>query len=211
MKGLFVTMEGVEGSGKSTQIALLKDYLQTKGRSVDVTREPGGTPIGEAVRTVLLDPANDAMDSMAELLLYEAARAQHVAQLIRPALDRGAIVICDRFSDSTTAYQGAGRGLSKEDMDRLHGLATRGLVPDLTILIDLPVAEGLSRAKRYRDGDRIELEPEEFHERVRQAFLRLAKDEPDRVKIVDGLLPMEKVAEEIRSHTEAMLSRSAYA
>ncbi len=211
MKGLFVTMEGVEGSGKSTQIALLKDYLQTKGRSVDVTREPGGTPIGEAVRTVLLDPANDAMDSMAELLLYEAARAQHVAQIIRPALGRGAIVICDRFSDSTTAYQGAGRGLSKEDMDRLHGLATRGLVPDLTILIDLPVAEGLARAKRYRDADRIELEPEEFHERVRQAFLRLAKDEPDRVKIVDGLLPMDKVAEEIRSHTEAILSRSAYA
>jgi dTMP kinase len=211
MKGFFVTMEGVEGSGKSTQIALLKDYLQTKGRSVDVTREPGGTPIGEAVRTVLLDPANDAMDSMSELLLYEAARAQHVTQLIRPALGRGAIVICDRFSDSTTAYQGAGRGLSKEDMDRLHGLATRGLVPDLTILIDLPVAEGLARAKRYRDADRIELEPEEFHERVRQAFLRLAKEEPDRVKIVDGLLPMDKVAEEIRSHTEAMLSRSAYA
>jgi dTMP kinase len=210
MKGLFVTMEGVEGSGKSTQIALLKDYLQTKGRSVDVTREPGGTPIGEAVRTVLLDPANDMMDSMSELLLYEAARAQHVAQIIRPALDRGTIIICDRFSDSTTAYQGAGRGLSKEEMDRLHGLATRGLVPDLTILIDLPVAEGLARAKRYRDADRIELEPEEFHERVRQAFLRLAKDEPDRVKIVDGLLPMDKVAEEIRSHTEAMLSRSAY-
>jgi dTMP kinase len=151
------------------------------------------------------------MDSMSELLLYEAARAQHVAQIIRPALDRGTIIICDRFSDSTTAYQGAGRGLSKEEMDRLHGLATRGLVPDLTILIDLPVAEGLARAKRYRDADRIELEPEEFHERVRQAFLRLAKDEPDRVKIVDGLLPMDKVAEEIRSHTEAMLSRSAYA
>ena len=209
MRGIFITMEGVEGSGKSTQISLLKDYLQSKGRNVEVTREPGGTPIGEAIRRVLLDPANDAMDSITELLLYEASRAQHVAQLIRPALERGAVVICDRFSDSTTAYQGAGRGLSSEEMDRLHGLATRGLIPDLTILIDIPVAEGLARANRYRDSDRIELEPEEFHERVRQAFLKLAKGEPGRIKVVDGLLPMDKVAEEIRGHAEALLSQYA--
>lgn len=207
MKGAFITMEGVEGSGKSTQIALLKDYLQTEGWIVEVTREPGGTPIGETIRNVLLDPENDAMDSIAELLLYEASRAQHVAQLIRPALDRGAIVICDRFSDSTTAYQGAGRGLSKEEMERLHGLATKGLIPDLTILIDIPAPEGLARAKRYRDSDRIELEPEEFHERVRQAFLDLAKAQPGRIKIVDGLQTMEKVAEEIRMRASTMLAQ----
>ena len=121
----------------------------------------------------------------------------------------GMQVIGDRFSDSTTAYQGAGRGLSSEEMDRLHGLATRGLIPDLTILIDIPVAEGLARANRYRDSDRIELEPEEFHGRVRQAFLKLAKGEPGRIKVVDGLLPMDKVAEEIRGHAEALLSQYA--
>ncbi|HNV21192.1 MAG TPA: dTMP kinase [Candidatus Hydrogenedentes bacterium] len=194
MKGAFITLEGVEGCGKTTQMTLLRDRLETEGRRVLLTREPGGTPIAEAIRDILLDPANTALSPVAELLLYEAARAQHVAERIRPALDEGAIVICDRFADSTTAYQGAGRVLPGDAVRNLHRLATGAVWPDLTIVLDLPPEEGLKRAAAARTRDRIEREPLEFHQRVRREFLRIAESEPERVKVVDAAQTPEAVA-----------------
>lgn len=205
MKGLFITFEGIEGCGKSTQVQKLKEHLEAHGHRVDLTREPGGTPIGEAIRKILLEPANTAMTATTELLLYQAARAQHVAERIRPALEQGTIVLCDRFVDSTTAYQGAGRGLPLHEIERLHGLATANLAPDLTIVLDLPAEEGLKRAMNAREFDRIEREAIDFHREVRQAFLRIAESDPQRVKTIDGLLPIEEVAGQIAALVEPLL------
>ena len=207
MTGRLITFEGIEGCGKSTQIARLERYLRDRGFRVDVTREPGGTPIAEAIRDVLLDPANNAMVSMTELLLYEAARAQHLHERILPALERGVMVLCDRYADSTTAYQGGGRGLSRGMLRTLHDIATNGRWPDLTIVLDVPVAVGATR----RAGtalDRIELEASAFHERVRQAFLDIAREEPHRVKIVDGAQPVERVTEAIVREVEPLATAS---
>ncbi len=203
MSGLFITFEGVEGGGKSTQATLLKDYLESQGCAVLQTREPGGTAIGEAIRGILLDPKHHGMAPAAELFLYEAARAQLVAERIRPALDAGNIVLCDRFFDSTTAYQGAGRAFVHETLEPLHALATGGLRPDLTLVLDLPIAEGLRRAARTGAPDRIEQEPLEFHERVREGFLALARREPDRVIIIDAARTVEEVAQDIRAIVDA--------
>ena len=194
MKGFFITIEGIEGCGKSTQIALLREHLEKRGHAVEVTREPGGTPLAEAIRGLLLDPANDAMAPTTELLLYSAARAQHIAERIRPALEAGCIVLCDRFADSTTAYQGAGRALSADIVSTLHRIATQGTWPNLTIVLDVPAEEGLARASRRTPSDRIEQEPLAFHERVRAAFLQLAEQEPARVKVVDGTASIDAVA-----------------
>lgn len=200
MKGRFITFEGIEGCGKSTQVERVKRYLETGGHRVEVMREPGGTVISEAIREILLDPANGMMSSTTELLLYEAARSQLVAERIGPALERGAIVLCDRFFDSTSAYQGGGRGFEDRLLEELHLLATGGLAPDLTIFIDVPVETGLSRATKDRPLDRIEQESGAFHESVRGAFLRLAADNPERIKTVDGALAPEAVEAEIRKH-----------
>lgn len=208
MKGAFITIEGVEGCGKTTQLALLKARLEAEGRAVVVTREPGGTVIGEAIRELLLDTANHAMRPVTELLLYEAARAQHVEERIRPALDAGKIVLCDRFADSTTAYQGAGRVLPADMVRRMHEVATGGVWPALTIVLDVPVAVGLERAARARRRDRIESEPEQFHARVREEFLRLAEREPGRVKVVDGTAPVEAVSEQVYALVSAALEKS---
>jgi dTMP kinase len=208
MKGIFITFEGGEGCGKTTQLALLREYLESRGRTVEVTREPGGTPVAEAIRALLLDPANTAIGATTELLLYEAARAQHVDERIRPALDAGRIVLCDRFADSTTAYQGAGRCLPPEIVGRLHEIATRGVWPQLTIIIDLPVEEGLRRVRQYRDSDRMELEAVAFHERVRDGFLALSRREPDRVRIVNGAQSIEAVAADIRALVDPLLEAS---
>jgi dTMP kinase len=197
MKGAFITLEGVEGCGKTTQMAMLRERLEAAGRRVLLTREPGGTPIAEAVREILLDPANAGLSPVAELLLYEAARAQHVAERIKPALDEGVVVVCDRFADSTTAYQGAGRTLDMNTVLHLHRVATGTVWPDLTIVLDIPPEEGLKRAAAARSQDRIELEPLEFHRRVREEFLRIAESEPERVKIVDASQPPETVAEKV--------------
>lgn len=205
MSGLFITFEGGEGSGKSTQLERLERHLEARGSRVVTTREPGGTPISEAIRSMLLDPENTSITSTTELLLYEAARAQHVEETIRPALEEGAVVLCDRFYDSTTAYQGAGRGLHGDDLDRLHRLATRGLVPDLTILIDIPVEEGLRRASARRKHDRIEQEPLAFHKSVRKGFLALAEREPERVEVIDGMLSVEAIADTIARRVDALL------
>lgn len=205
MSGLFITIEGIEGCGKSTQIRLLKSHLESRGRVVEVTREPGGTPIAEAIRAILLDPANSALSPTTELLLYEAARAQHVDERIRPALEAGNVVLCDRYADSTTAYQGAARGLPAASVDALHTIATRGTWPRLTIVIDVPVEVGLRRAGHRGASDRIELEPVEFHERVRAEFLQLAEREPDRVKVVNGVESENAVAEVINCLVDAVL------
>lgn len=205
MNGLFITFEGGEGSGKSTQIERLEAYLKARSCLVVTTREPGGPPISEMIRSMLLDLQNTSITPTTELLLYEAARAQHVQETIRPAMEAGAVVLCDRFCDSTKAYQGAGRGLRREDLELLHGIATGGLVPDLTFLIDIPVEEGLRRAGGRGRHDRIEQESMEFHEAVRNGFLALAQEEPERIEVIDGALRVEVIAERIASRVDRAL------
>jgi dTMP kinase len=198
MSGPFITFEGGEGGGKSTQIGLLREYLKSEGHEIVVTREPGGTPIAERIRTLLLDPENTALTPLAELMLYEAARAQHVGELIAPALEAGKIVLCDRFCDSTVAYQGAGRSLSGESVYALNELATHGLMPDITLLMDLPPETGLNRAKGDAQGDRIEKESIDFHTRVREGFLLLAENHPERIHTIDALKSVEEISITIR-------------
>jgi dTMP kinase len=203
VKGLFITFEGTEGSGKSTQISLLAASLKAVGRELTLTREPGGTPIGDQVRKILLDPSNKALDPKAELLLYAASRAQHLAEKILPALAAGRIVLCDRFSDATLAYQGYGRGLDIEMIRALDRIVTTGLRPHLTVLLDLDAVAGLSRARGRNSSygleheGRFENEDIAFHERVRQGYLTLAKQEPDRVRVVDAARTPEEVRKDI--------------
>ncbi|MBI4237742.1 MAG: dTMP kinase [Deltaproteobacteria bacterium] len=187
MSGHFITFEGIEGSGKSTQLAMAAQALRARGRDVVTTREPGGTALGDAIRTLLLDPTQTAMHPLTEALLYAASRAQHVAEVIAPALARGVVVLCDRYADATTAYQGAARGLSDACIQTLHGIATQQTWPQLTLLFDLPVAVGLARAHgRATPPDRIEQETRDFHEHVREAYRALAAREPTRVQLIDS-------------------------
>lgn len=187
--GLFVTLEGVEGSGKSTQARALEKHLEARGLPVSLTREPGGTALGEEVRRILLDRANAGMTPEAELFLYLASRAEHVARVIEPRLNRGEIVISDRFGDASVAYQGGGRRLGVEFVRSLNAQAVRGVKPDITFLLDLDPEEGLRRlARKVGEGgcDRIESEALEFHERVREAYLRAAESEPARFVVLDA-------------------------
>lgn len=196
MTGRFIVFEGGEGSGKSTQVATLAEYLRSSGREVVLTREPGGTLAAEAIRSLVLDPQFAGLDSRAEALLFAAARAEHVAKLIRPALAGGAVVICDRFIDSSVAYQGLGRELGAQAIRDLSAWATDGLVPDLTVVLDIDPAVGLQRAARVSDvPDRMESEALDFHRMVRQAFLAAAQANPDRYCVVDAMLPIERVTE----------------
>lgn len=197
----FITFEGIEGSGKTTQIRLLAERLQSRGFPVLQTREPGGCRIADAIRGVLLDPDHKAMSSRAELLLYAAARAQHVEEIIRPALASGRVVLCDRFCDATIAYQGEGRGLDRGLIDTLNDVAAEGLTPDMTVLLDMPVEEGLHRAVERNDRqeireDRFEQESLRFHERVRQGYLKLVAAE-NRFFVVDARGSTAEVAERI--------------
>ncbi|MBI5115510.1 dTMP kinase [Candidatus Poribacteria bacterium] len=189
--GKFITIEGVEGSGKTTQCALLADYLREQGIDVVVTREPGGTRAGEQIRQILLSPSNNALSPIAELMLFLAARAQQVAEIVLPSLESGKCVICDRFSDATIAYQGYGRGLDLDSISQVNEIATQGLKPDLTILLDLDIETGISRAvthkrefRESKDGDRIEKQDKEFHRRVREGYIELARREPERIVVV---------------------------
>lgn len=207
MTGKFITFEGVEGCGKTTQVERLRIHLQEKGVPVEVTREPGGAVIAESIRRLVLDPANVHMDIRTELLLYEAARAQHVAERIRPALEAGLVVLCDRFADSTTAYQGGGRGMDMEFILRLHRFAAADVWPHMTVLIDLPVEEGLARRTRERQRDRIEREPLDFHQRVRDAYLRLARDDAKRFFVVDGLKSPDAIAVDVAAAVDTLLAR----
>jgi dTMP kinase len=202
--GLFLVFEGGEGSGKSTQIELLRQFLEGRGRRVVVTHEPGGTAIGERLRQVLLDPESASMSDKTEALLYAADRAQHVDEVIRPALAEGAIVICDRYVDSSIAYQGLVRGLGAEQIRVLNRWGTAGLSPDLVFLLDMEAERGLERA----DGtDRIEREGREFHRRVREAYRLLAERQNDRFFIIDAGKSRQQVAEEILRRVEPYLER----
>jgi dTMP kinase len=191
-RGLFVIFEGIDGSGKTTQIRRFVDRLRAAGRTVVETVEPGGTPIGVQIRRVLLDPENHELSPTAELLLYFASRAQNVDQLIRPALDRGDIVVCDRFTDSTIVYQGAGRGLGKDVVGELHRIACGTLQPDITVYLDIDLETSLERAHaRNREQthlreSRLEQESVQFHEAVREAYLALAAAEPRRFRVIDA-------------------------
>jgi dTMP kinase len=212
MRGVFITFEGIEGSGKSTQIAKLAEYLKARSLPVRLTREPGGTAIGDQIRKILLDPANNLVVPRAELLLYAAARAQHLEELIRPELEAGGIVLCDRFSDATLAYQGYGRGLDIELIRALDRITTSGIRPDLTILLDLDAAAGVGRARgrNRRDGleseARFENEALAFHERVRSGYRALAGQEPGRYRIVDASLSFQEVQEALRGIVDAKLN-----
>ena len=198
-KGLFVSFEGIEGCGKTTQAMLLAQWLKSRGRQVVVTREPGGTPIAEKIRKVLLDSRNHHMSPLTELLLLQASRAQHLAQVIIPALKAGQIVVCDRFADSSTAYQGYGRGLDLEMVKQLNRIAVDGCWPRLTLVFDLPVEKGFARAaKRKRALDRMEKQQIAFHRKVRRGFLAIAKADPARVKVLDGSFPPDVIQAAVR-------------
>jgi dTMP kinase len=206
-RGVLVTFEGPEGSGKTTQLRLLADRLRSSGRDVVETQEPGGTPIGVQIRHVLLDAKNRELCPTAELLLMFASRAQNVDQCILPALASGRMVLSDRFTDSTLVYQGAGRGLGAEVVYELDRIACRGLVPDLTLLIDIDVETGLARARSRGDQEtRIEEQGAAFHRKVRDAYRQLASDEPKRVRLIDGSQSREKVAEQVWDAVRALVT-----
>jgi dTMP kinase len=213
MSGAFITFEGIEGSGKSTQISRLQQRLSEQGRPVRLTREPGGTPIGDQVRRILLDPANRLLDPTAELLLYAASRAQHLREVILPELEAGRIVLCDRFSDATLAYQGYGRGLSIPTIRELDRIVTAGLRPALTVLLDLPVETGLGRARGRNTSQglhgeaRFENEDLLFHNRVRDGYLRLAQEEPARIRIVNAARTPEEIQADVRTIVDEVLKR----
>jgi dTMP kinase len=200
--GRLIAFEGVEGSGKSTQLELLRRVLEGRGREVVVTREPGGTPAGERVRSVLLDPEVE-LHPRAEALLFAAARAELVEAVIRPALERGAVVLCDRYLDSSLAYQGAARGLGQGPVEEVNRFATGGLLPDLVVLLDLDPASGLRR--RAGALDRIEAQDLGFHRRVRQAFRDLAAADPARFSMVDAATPVPEVAAQVQAAALALL------
>lgn len=203
--GKLVTLEGVEGAGKSSQIGFVRDCLAAAGRTVLVTREPGGTPVGEAIREVLLAEHGEPMPPMTELLLMFAARAAHCRQLIGPALARGEWVLCDRFTDASYAYQGAARGLGAAAVADLEALALDGLRPDRVLLFDLPVEEGLARARSRGHGNRFDGETVAFHQRVRAAYLERAAAEPARYRVIDAAQPVAAVREQLRAALEDWL------
>ena len=213
MTGLFVTFEGVEGSGKTTQAELLTRSLEREGRRVIFTREPGGTDVGERIRDVLLDARLSGMEPLAELFLYLASRAQHVKELIRPSLTEGAIVVCDRFADASLAYQGAGRQIGELKVQRLNEIATFGLAPDYTLLLDTPADVGLERTLKRVGGearkDRIEKEKLDFHARVRTGYLLLAEREPHRIAVLDGTRNKDELAREILNRVKRVLEEKA--
>lgn len=193
MRGLFITFEGGEGAGKSTMMDRAEAWLVARGHRVTRTREPGGTELAERLRDILLDRRNDGLSSLTELLLVFASRAEHLAEVIRPALKRGETVLCDRFTDATWAYQGGGRELPSQQIAALEDLVHGDLQPDLTLLLDLPVEVGMKRAARRSAVDRIESEPVAFFERVRNAYLERAKTYPDRFIVVDSSPDMDQV------------------
>lgn len=212
MAGWFITFEGVEGSGKTTQIRLAREFLQGLGLTVVMTQEPGGTPLGERIREILLNRGGFDISGEAEVFLFAAARTQHTDAVILPAMEAGKIVLCDRFSDATIAYQAYGRGLSLESVREVCRLASRGLSPHLTLLFDLPVEEGLERAFRRIAGragnlreDRFEREHLDFHRRIREGYLAIARQEPGRVKIIDASRGIEPTRQAVQSVLSAFL------
>jgi dTMP kinase len=204
--GCFITVEGIEGVGKSTNLDFIRCLLEEQGKELVLTREPGGTALGEEIRGLLLDHRHDGMCADAELLLMFAARAEHLARVIRPALAAGKWVLCDRFTDATFAYQGGGRGLGLDRVTVLADWVHPGLRPDLTLLLDLPAELGLMRAGQRNPADRFEKEEIAFFERVRSAYLQLAAREPERFRVVSAEPPLEQVQRELRRVMTAWLS-----
>ncbi|MBQ4093123.1 MAG: dTMP kinase [Firmicutes bacterium] len=205
-KGLFLVFEGIDGSGKTSQLKRTKEYLEANGYDVVPTREPGGTPISEKIRGLLLDPLNGEMDDRCELLLYGAARAQHLAEVILPAIRNGKAVLCDRFSLSTAAYQGYGRGISLELLEAVHSVAAFDVKPDLTLVVDVPVEVSAYRVavSRGEPKDRLEKEKGDFFERVRQGFLSEAEKD-DSIVVINGVQTEEQVFEDIKKALEKVL------
>lgn len=198
--GLFIAFEGGDGAGKSTQVRLLAQALRARGRTVTVTRQPGGTELGAAIRDLVLH--GDHVSPRAEALLFAADKAHHVDQLVRPALERGEVVLTDRYTDSSVAYQGAGRDLGAAEVHDLQMWAVHGLVPDLTVIVDITAAEG--RRRRGDTHDRLESEADAFHESIRQHFLTMAAEHPNRYLVVDGTEPPEHLHEQVMARLEAM-------
>lgn len=202
MKGIFITFEGPEGAGKTTQVRFLAEYFGLRRRHCITTREPGGTPLAEKLRDIVKSPSgNEKLAAEAELLIFAASRAQHVRHLIQPALAEGKVVLCDRFLDSTTAYQGYARGLDLDTIRRLNDYACCGCKPELTFLLDLDVADGFSRVANRAEcapgQDRFEAEEQSFHKRVREGFLKIAAEEPQRIRVLDAKLPPEQLRTKI--------------
>jgi dTMP kinase len=213
--GTFITFEGIDGSGKSTQLRLLGTFLRANGCDALLTREPGGTTLGLRLRAALLD-AMEEVDPLTELLVFAADRAQHVRRVLRPALADGRVVISDRYADATVAYQGAGRGFAPELISQIVQLATEGLKPDLTVLFDVQIEESTNRTTRRSTGknsagkpvrDRLDIENAEFHTRVRDAYLRMARAEPERVKVVDTSGAVERTHEKVKEIVVPFLQR----
>ena len=216
MPGTFITFEGIDGSGKSTQLRLLNNFLRANGWNPLITREPGGTPVGLRLRAALLD-ATEEVDPLTELLVFAADRAQHVRRVIRPALEAGRVVISDRYADATVAYQGAGRGFPPQLITEIVQLATEGLKPDLTVLFDVGIEESTSRTTRRSSGksssnktgpDRLDIENAEFHSRVREAYLQIASAEPERVTVVDASGPVEQTQERVKEVVVSFLQKT---
>jgi dTMP kinase len=205
MSGYFIVFEGGEGAGKSTQEALLTEALEERGLTVTRTREPGGTPAGEEIRRVVLSPEFEGLDPRAEALLFAAARGEHVARVIRPALERGEVVICDRYLDSSVAYQGFARGLGPRRIRDLSLWATNELLPDLTIVLDIDPADGLGR---FTERDRLEAEPLEYHRQVRAAYLALAEEDPERYLVLDARDDIQAIAAAILARVSGDLEQS---
>lgn len=209
MSGLFITVEGSEGAGKSTNLAYIETYLRGLGKEVLVTREPGGTALGEQVRELLLGYRHDGMADDTELLLVFAARAEHLDKVVRPALAAGTWVLCDRFTDATYAYQGGGRGIPTERIEQLENWVQGALRPDLTVLLDVPVAVGMSRAGKRSAPDRFERQQADFFERVRGTYLARASLHADRYRIVDASKPLERVQADLKKTLDTYFGSEA--
>jgi dTMP kinase len=205
MSGKFISIEGIEGAGKSTQLQFIAEYLRSRGKQVVVTREPGGTPMGEEIREVLLKPTDQSMAEETELLLMFAARAEHIKQVIQPALERGDWVLSDRFVDATFAYQGGGRGINEQRIGELADWTLQGCHTDVTFLFDLPVALGQTRVEqRQQQKDRFEQEKQVFFERVRNCYLARAKAEPQRIKLIDASQSIEAIQQQLSRHLDEL-------
>ena len=205
MRGIFISMEGPDGSGKSTQLELIKKYLEEKGYEIIITREPGGTRISEAVREIILNKEYTEMGYMTEALLYASARAQLVTEVIKPAIESGKAVISDRFVDSSAVYQGMARGLGVENVYKINEFAIQGMMPDLTIHLDLPAKVGISRKKDQKELDRMEMEALDFHEKVAEGYRKLASLAPDRIYTIDATQSIETINKLIIEKIENVL------
>ncbi|MBO5610059.1 MAG: dTMP kinase [Eubacterium sp.] len=204
-RGIFITMEGPDGSGKSTQIALLKEYLEKEGYDVIITREPGGTKISENIREVILNPDYKEMSSVTEMMLYASARAQLIAEVIGPAIDSGKAVISDRFVDSSLVYQGMARGLGVEKVLEINKVAIGDYMPDVTFMLDLPAETGIARKKDQKELDRMEQESLDFHRSVAEGYRQMAARFPERIKTIDATLPIEEICGIIKVRVKSLL------